>query len=103
MLVNCGCYLYIYIIITSLLVFSRLEWILDCVKFIPLKENLISIITSTIYYVKYVVLHQKRNRYKKILLENEINKVKLSVKKTPGNNKVKSSVTAVELKITSTT
>lgn len=89
--------------ITSLLVFSRLQWILDCVKFIPLKENLISIITSTIYYVKYVVLHQKRNRYKKILLENEINKVKISVKKTPGNNKVKSSVTAVELKITSTT
>lgn len=82
MLVNCGCYLYIYVIITSLLVFSRLEWILDCVKFIPLKENLISIITSTIYYVKYIVLHLKRNRYKKkILLENEINKVKYSVKK----------------------
>lgn len=68
--------------ITSLLLFSRLEWILDCVKFIPLKENLISIITSTIYYVKYIVLHLKRNKYKKkILLENEINKVKYSVKK----------------------
>lgn len=67
--------------ITSLLVFSRLEWILDCVKFIPLKD-LISIITSTIYYVKYIVLHLKRNKYKKkILLENEINKVKYSVKK----------------------
>lgn len=89
--------------ITSLLVFSRLQWILDCVKFIPLKENLISIITSTIYYVKYIVLHLKKIDIKKILLENEINKVKLSVKKTPGNNKVKSSVTAVELKITSTT
>lgn len=90
--------------ITSLLVFSRLQWILDCVKFIPLKENLISIITSTIYYVKYIVLHLKKKiDIKKILLENEINKVKISVKKTPGNNKVKSSVTAVELKITSTT
>lgn len=68
--------------ITSLLVFSRLEWILDCVKFIPLKENLISIITSTIYYVKYIVLHLKKKiDIKKILLENEINKVKYSVKK----------------------
>lgn len=55
--------------ITSLLVFSRLQWILDCVKFIPLKENLISIITSTIYYVKYIVLHlKKKNRYKKNLI-----------------------------------
>lgn len=90
--------------ITSLLVFSRLQWILDCVKFIPLKENLISIKTSTIYYVKYIVLHLKKKiDIKKILLENEINKVKISVKKTPGNNKVKSSVRAVELKITSTT
>lgn len=68
--------------ITSLLVFSRLQWILDCVKFIPLKENLISIITSTIYYVKYIVLHLKKKiDIKKILLENEINKVKNSVKK----------------------
>lgn len=46
--------------ITSLLVFPRLQWILDCVKFIPLKENLISIITSTIYYVKYILLHLKK-------------------------------------------
>lgn len=51
----------------------------------------------------YCITSKKKIDIKKILLENEINKVKISVKKTPGNNKVKSSVTAVELKITSTT